>query len=110
MADVIKKNKCFRDLAEIRQTFTFDSLGHGETKSDYVMFKRDDTNTIPIGVASLGSMHLHLVDGLDDLIEVRAVCTDVEGYSGVDTQLFVYVTNTSDTYDATDVIVNAAAI
>lgn len=111
MANAIKDNKCFHDVAQFRDSITFDSLGHGETKSDFVYFNRENADVIPTAFASLASLHPNVVGGLEDLIDVRVVCLDDNvSVADRDTCIFVYVTNNSDTYDATNVIVNIAAI
>lgn len=110
MANVIKDNKCFRDVAQCRQTVTIASLNHGESTSDVVLFKRENADILPTGFACVASLHPNVVGGTECLIDVKCVCTEVTGISGVDTGVYIYVTNNSPTDDVTDLVISVSAI
>ncbi len=110
MANVIKDNKCFRDVAQCRQTVTIASLNHGDSTSDVVLFKRENADILPTGFACVASLHPNVVDGTECLIDVKCVCTEATGVSGVDTGAYIYVTNNSPTDDVTDLVISVIAI
>lgn len=110
MANAIKDNKCFHDVAQYRESLTFASVGHGETATDFVYFDREKEDIIPTAFACVASLHPNVVGGTECLIDVKCVCVDNIGSNPLETLIFLYVTNTSDTYDATDVVINVAAI